>query len=236
MADQWNSNIPAMGNQISADIPDIKENLEHARDSFERIFETWSTSNGGNASAKFDSATGFSDGTYNYEFPTNGVGAHSVIMLGTSDTIVWMYLNTAPPGWKVVAGVTDVSLAVAGGSGAYNVNGGTTAGTAWSSLTDHTHAGGTLAANHNHNWLNPNTGTSSDDRTYNSGGSSITLSSRSATGGNFLNVNDTGGARLAEVAFYTDNDNTAVTGASGTAISEPRPTAAVGKLYQLDTA
>ncbi|MHC4748397.1 MAG: hypothetical protein ACYTFW_00850 [Planctomycetota bacterium] len=32
MADQHNSDIPAMGNQISADIPDIKENLEWHKD------------------------------------------------------------------------------------------------------------------------------------------------------------------------------------------------------------
>ena len=32
MADQHNDNIPAMANQISADIPDIKENLEWHKD------------------------------------------------------------------------------------------------------------------------------------------------------------------------------------------------------------
>jgi hypothetical protein len=32
MADQHNANIPAVGNQISADIPDIKENLEWHKD------------------------------------------------------------------------------------------------------------------------------------------------------------------------------------------------------------
>ena len=32
MADQHNANIPAMANQISADIPDIKENLEWHKD------------------------------------------------------------------------------------------------------------------------------------------------------------------------------------------------------------
>jgi hypothetical protein len=41
MADQHNSNIPAMGNQISADIPDIKENLEFHKDAFQVIFQSW---------------------------------------------------------------------------------------------------------------------------------------------------------------------------------------------------
>jgi hypothetical protein len=42
MADQHNSNIPALGNQISADIPDIKENLEFDRDIFENFVNSYS--------------------------------------------------------------------------------------------------------------------------------------------------------------------------------------------------
>ena len=42
MADQHNDNIPALGNQISADVPDIKENLEFHKDVFEAITSGWS--------------------------------------------------------------------------------------------------------------------------------------------------------------------------------------------------
>jgi hypothetical protein len=41
MADQHNSNIPAVGNQISADIPDIKENLEWHQDCFQKICNSY---------------------------------------------------------------------------------------------------------------------------------------------------------------------------------------------------
>jgi len=44
MADQHNSNIPAVGNQISADIPDIKENLEWHQDCFQKICNSYNAS------------------------------------------------------------------------------------------------------------------------------------------------------------------------------------------------
>jgi len=43
MADQHNANIPALTNQVSADIPDIKENLEFDRDIFENFINAYST-------------------------------------------------------------------------------------------------------------------------------------------------------------------------------------------------
>ena len=42
MADQHNENVPAVGNQISVDIPDIKENLEFHKDVFENFMNEWS--------------------------------------------------------------------------------------------------------------------------------------------------------------------------------------------------
>ena len=120
MGDQHNANIPAMGDQISADIPDIKENLEFHKDALERILQTWSDSD--NSAQKLDSGVGFNDGTYNYEFPTNQIAAHSVIMLGNASTIAWFYLNTAPPGWKALTTGADMVLGISGGSDAYNVN------------------------------------------------------------------------------------------------------------------
>jgi hypothetical protein len=44
MADQHNDNIPAVGNQISNDIPDIKENLEFHKDCFQNFCKGFSNS------------------------------------------------------------------------------------------------------------------------------------------------------------------------------------------------
>ena len=133
----WNNTSPAVADQISADIPDITENFAHLKSGFVRIFkDTWSDSD--LTTHKIDTAVGFNDGTYNYEFPTNGVAAHSVIMLGNSSTIIWMYLNAAPPGWKVLTTGADTVLGVSGGTAAYNVNGG--------------NADSAATWDHNHQW------------------------------------------------------------------------------------
>ncbi|MGA2823648.1 MAG: hypothetical protein ABSE72_08995 [Bacteroidales bacterium] len=42
---------------------------------------------------------------------------------------IWVYRNTAPEGWAIDSSVTDVVLALKGGSQAYNANGGTQVGT-----------------------------------------------------------------------------------------------------------
>jgi len=150
MTTTWNNTSPAVGNQISADIPDILENFQHLKTGFVRIFQTaWSDSD---LSAHVcDSAVGWSDGTYTYDFPTNQIAANATIMLGDADTVAWFYLNAAPPGWKVQATGADTVLAISGGSSSYNANGGT-AGGDWTtththSTPNHTHTTGTASAN-----------------------------------------------------------------------------------------
>jgi len=57
---------------------------------------------------------------------------------------IYLYENTAPTGWTIVA-VTDKVLAVKGGSEAYNATGGTTAGTfsiSTANMPAHTHSYG----------------------------------------------------------------------------------------------
>lgn len=62
--------------------------------------------------------------------------SHSIITnFIASGRKLWLYENTAPVGWSIVA-VTDAVLAVKGGSNAYNVSGGQTAGS-WTQ-PDHT--------------------------------------------------------------------------------------------------
>jgi hypothetical protein len=123
MTTTWNNTAPAVGNQISADIPDIPDNFAHLKSGLVRIRED-TGSDSDLTAFKIDTTVGFNDGTYNVEFPTNGIAAHSVIMLGNSSTIVWMYLNTAPPGWKVTATGKDTVLGVVADSGDYAVTGG----------------------------------------------------------------------------------------------------------------
>lgn len=50
--------------------------------------------------------------SYYATMPSNGVSANAKLMLGDSNTIIWMYLNTAPPGWKVLTTGQDSVLGV----------------------------------------------------------------------------------------------------------------------------
>jgi hypothetical protein len=216
MTTTWNNTAPAMGNQVSADIPDITENFAHIKSGLVRIFQTaWSDSD--LSAHVIDSGVGFSDGTYTYDFPTNpAIAANSIIMLGNSDTVVWMYLNTAPPGWKALATGADMVLAIAGGSGDYNVNGGnpdtsntwTIDGLSAANEGSHTHA------------------------------ISITSGAPSATDG--MDVSEGAAAD-----YGTETHTHSVSGTSGggsnhshtiTQDASWRPKASVGKLFQLDTA
>ncbi len=201
MADQHNSNIPAMGNQISADIPDIKENLEFHKDAFQVIFQSWSDSD--NSSAKFDSTTVFSDGTYTYTIPTNGVSGNAKFMIGDSNSIAWFYLNTAPPGWKALSTGGDTVLAISGGSGDYNVNGGNPDSTAsWEidsvSVTAH--------SSHTHSLT------------------ATGLASHGEAGTDVYPLTSTTSGSGGPTTHTVTND------------SSWRPSASVGKLFQLDTA
>jgi hypothetical protein len=53
-----------------------------------------------------------------------------------SGTKMWFYQNTAPTDWTYLSAITDRCLAVKGGTGSFNVNGGNEAGT-WQ-LPNHT--------------------------------------------------------------------------------------------------
>ena len=53
------------------------------------------------------------------------------VMYGNISNKIWMYSNSATDGWAVAGGLSDCVLAIKGGSRAYNVNGGNSAGT-WS--------------------------------------------------------------------------------------------------------
>lgn len=153
-------------------------------------------------------------------------------MPGDANTILWMYLNTAPTGWTVLATGADTVLGVAGGSAAYNVNGGnpdsvatwTISGIAADAHThtgpNHAHAAGSLTVNtyHRHD------GNPDED------GGRFTLSGNRWT--------DYQGNAATAVAGSTDNSGTGATSAaSATGVTHTpgwRPKASVGKLFQFN--
>ena len=184
--------------------------------------------------------TGFNDGTQNIDFPTNGMGA-AKLMLGDSSTIAWFYLNTAPPGWKALSTGGDTVLGVSGGAGDYNVNGGnadTAASWAIDGLTKdaHTHTG----PSHNHQWYNHNASAASHDQTYNSGGAATNITSGTQKDALVKSVLPGSGQAPIGIDGYTTLAGTGNTGAQSDAgissDSTYRPSASVGKLFQLDTA
>jgi len=133
----------------------------------------------------------------------------------TSGRKVYLYENTAPTGWNIVA-VTDKVLAVKGGSAAYSVDGGNTAGD-----FSHVHTG----PSHNHRWYY-RLGQTVTDQSYNSEGSLITITQFLKTSGYGVWFNNSNSCLGAD--YYTSNDGTGNTGGSSTY----RPAAAVGIIVQ----
>ncbi len=136
------------------------------------------------------------------------------LMHGDTSQKIWIYRNTAMSGWTVDASITDRVIAIKGGSQAYNVNGGNTAGS-WS-------------YSHNHKWFNY-VAAASHDQTYNSAGTAIIIPSYSKNSGSAYYC-----LKLSRASVdtppqvfgdsYTNNDT----------LSTKRPAAAVGTLQTLD--
>lgn len=147
-----------------------------------------------------------------------------------------VYRNDTCDGWIIDATVTDRVIALKGGSDAYNANGGTTAGTAWSTLAlGHTHgAGSYAAASHRHTWYD-NRGGSLDAQTFNSGGSATNITSIAHGSSLRIVVSSSVGGAL-NVDGYTNNSAPSLSGTSATggATTEPRPAAALCTLQYPD--
>ena len=136
--------------------------------------------------------------------------------------------------------VTDRVLAVKGGSGTYNVNGGNTAGESWANLKAHTHS---MAHDHEHNhkWYNNTTNTTVDDETFDSSGDDLVFDT-DYRGIQKLNENRAYITYSAGIENYpigdswTDNDNTAssATNSGAQSTSDVRPAAVVGTLQYPD--
>ncbi len=133
----------------------------------------------------------------------------------TTGRKLWLYEDTAPTGWTIVS-VSDCVLAVKGGSDAYNVTGGTTAGT-WAQPT-HTHTG----PDHAHDMpLTPeDLGSNSFRYSSTQTGGSVSLDRQFTISGDSASI-------ATRTVWKTYNGGTGNTGSGATA-STWRPSAVVG--------
>jgi hypothetical protein len=168
------------------------------------------------------------NGTYDIAFPTNNMAA-AIYMLGNSDTIVWMYLNVAPPSWKALATGGDMVLGIAGGSGAYSVEGGNPDSAAlWAISGLSVPAGGS----HNHQWYFYDGNAGDHDQLYDVAGNLISVGNHAKTTGRHIDTNiNPGTAPLDAYTKKIAHSHPSVDSDGGW-----RPAASVGKLFQLDTA
>jgi len=175
--------------------------------------------------AVYPNFLGINDGTYDVAIPTNGMGASPKFMTGNSSTIIWMYMNAAPPGWKVLATGADTVLGVSGGTEDYNVNGGTAAGT-WTQ-EGHALTAAELAL-HKHLVVRDIGGDSAltDARPL------ATSRSTSSFGDYTFQGRDT----TAEPNIALSSSGVGLAGDAHSHGATWRPSASIGKLYQLDTA
>lgn len=148
---------------------------------------------------------------------------------------IWLYRNNTVDGMVVDTAVSDRVLAVKGGSSAYNVNGGTTAGTAFSSLSGHTHSHSHTTTAHSHKWYD-NLGSYATHK--DGSGANITLGTITDSGkiGLIADSCPAGGSIETPGAdLYTDSQSPATgTNAAASNISDARPAAAVGTLQRPD--
>jgi len=120
----WNTDAPAVGNEISADIPDIEENFQELHDVITAITNgTLGTTTAANF--KVDS---LADGTTGF----------------ASTTTQPFYQNAAPTGWTRNSALTDNSMFM------YAAAGNVATGGAVDAKAAHTHTG----PSHNHQWYN----------------------------------------------------------------------------------
>ena len=170
--------------------------------SIEYILKNASSSNPGH---KHTLATGATDVTATAA-KLNAVGA-------LHDQKIWVYANTAPTGWNIVASTTDALIACKGGSNAYNTTGGQQIGT-WTQ-PNHTHTG----PNHTH--TGPNHTHTGPSHTH-TGPSHTHSISRDGWG-------NTGGDAAGRLAtYYNCVDSNLVTGAAGTGATGAGGTGATG--------
>ena len=154
----WNTDKPAVGNEISADIPDIEENFQELHDVITAI------TNGtlGTTTAANFAVDSLADGTTGF----------------ASTTCQPFYQNAAPTNWTRYADLTDASLF------SYSKAGNMVTGGSASAIAGHTHAY-TEVPNHVHviDYVTTAGGTINKIDGSNSTGAAHTQNTANPTGG-----------------------------------------------------
>lgn len=225
MSQTWDSSAPATTNDWDDDIPAIKNKFDSLQSNF----------SGTGAPASPAGGQGWTDtGSTTHKRRNSANTAWLADLHGDANFKIPVYRNDTCDGWVIDTTVTDRVIALKGGSDAYNVNGGTNAGTSWANLEAHTHAMG----DHNHKW-HEYTNSSSSNSTFNASGGSQTLTTGGTTG-TYRGISamertwsgSSSDSRL-QVDGYTNNAGSGVnTGASS--MSDARPAAAVHTLQYPD--
>jgi len=158
------------------------------------------------------------------------------ILQGDVNSKIWMYRNTTCDGWTIDATVTDRVLALKGGTGLYNANGGTVAGETWANLKAHTHTGHSHTHSHNHQIYHYQPG--SDSEYYNAAGTLTDLGNYSYTSDNQIAVLHGSVSNFYQIGadVYSAINATASSAAStgGQSTADVRPQAAIGTLQYPD--
>jgi len=204
----WNSNKPAMGDTIAADIPDIKENLEELR----AAIENFTNGTFGSTEASAFTVSSITDGSTGF----------------ASATCQPFYQNSAPTGWTRKADLQETSMFTYAASGNPGTGGGVDA-TATHTHTgpshthtgpSHTHTGPShthTGPSHTHSYTVPKDGYSG----VNPGGTHLQTNALITSG-------QVSGAQNADRSLTTGAGGNGNTGASGTAATGASGTAATG--------
>lgn len=190
MAQNWTDNMYELGHTLNTDMQNTENNFAVLKSLF----------SGAASPAGAVAGMPFFDTTNKVlKIRNQANSAWLGVMYGNSSTPIWMYVDAAPDGWVVSGSLTDLVLAIKGGSLAYDVSGGNIRGT-WTqpshTLTvtelaahDHGGYGGYFNSVHTHTFggATPRYGTTGIDGSYGnklggeaSGSANVTINSGGA--------------------------------------------------------
>jgi hypothetical protein len=120
MTQQWTDDVFASSHNAQTDLQNMENNFQTLKSLFS------------GSSAPANTVAGipwFDTGKDLLRLRNAANGSWYGVMHADASQQIWVYRNDAMSGWVVVTSVTDKVLAIKGGSAAYNVTGGTPAGT-----------------------------------------------------------------------------------------------------------